>query len=100
MVALPYRSGTASGVLQAAYAFDRPVVVTDVGSLAEAVDDGETGFVVPAGDPAALAAALLKVVGDPEEAAAMGSRAGRIARERFGWSPIARTVLNTYGGRS
>jgi glycosyltransferase involved in cell wall biosynthesis len=100
VVALPYRSGTASGVLQAAYAFDRPVVVTDVGSLAEAVDDGETGFVVPAGDPAALAAALLKVVSDPDEAAAMGNRAGRVARERFGWGPIARTVLDTYGRRS
>jgi len=96
VVALPYRSGTASGALQAAYAFDRPVVTTNVGSLAEAVVEGETGFVVAPEDPAALAAALGKVIRDPEVAGSMGSAAGVAARERFGWGPIARTVLDTY----
>lgn len=93
VVALPYRSATASGVLQAAYAFDRPVVVTDVGSLAEAVDEGETGFVVPPEDPAAMAAALDKVISDPAFTAAMGAAAGAASRERFGWAPIGATVL-------
>jgi glycosyltransferase involved in cell wall biosynthesis len=96
VVALPYRSGTASGVLQAAYAFGRPVVVTEVGSLAEAVEHGETGFVVPSGDPDALAHALEKLAADPAGAAAMGAAAGRAAREHYGWQPIARTVLDAY----
>jgi len=98
VMALPYLSGTASGVLQAAYAFDRPVVVTDVGSLAEAVEEGATGFVVPPGDPDALAAALEKIVSDPATAASMGVAAGRAGKERFGWGPIAEQVLHASGG--
>jgi len=100
VVALPYRTGTASGVLQAAYAFDRAVVVTDVGSLAEAVEHGETGFVVPPEDPMALAAALEKVIAEPALAEAMGAAAGRAGRERFGWEPIAKSILTTYRSRS
>ncbi len=100
VVALPYRSGTASAALQAAYAFDRPVVVTDVGSLAEAVEEGETGFVVPPEDPAALAAAIETVIADPAMTAAMGSAAGTAGRVRFGWEPIAKTVLGVYGRSS
>jgi glycosyltransferase involved in cell wall biosynthesis len=98
VVALPYLSGTASGVLQAAYAFARPVVVTDVGSLAEAVEEGATGFVVPPGNPDALAAALERICSDPDTAASMGTAAGRAGKERFGWAPIAEQVLHASGG--
>jgi len=100
IVALPYLSGTASGVLQVAYTFDRPVVVTDVGSLAEAVEHGVTGLVVPSGDPAALAAALSKLLADPDGTAAMGRAAGRASRDRFGWEAIAARVLDAYGRSS
>ena len=100
VVALPYLSGTASGVLQAAYTFGRPVIVTDVGSLAEAVEDGVTGLVVPPGDTVALAAALSKMLADPDQAAGMGRAAGRASRERFGWEAIATRVMDAYGGPS
>lgn len=50
VVVLPYDSATTSGVIQAAYGFDRPVIVTDVGGLAEAVVDTKTGFVAKADD--------------------------------------------------
>ncbi|MBI5444686.1 MAG: glycosyltransferase family 4 protein [Deltaproteobacteria bacterium] len=53
-----------------------PVVGTRVGGLAEVVDDGVTGLLVPPDDPAALARALEMLVTDPARAAAMG-RAGR-----------------------
>jgi len=53
-----------------------PVVTTPSGGSAEGVVDGETGFVVPAGDPAALATALVAVLGD----AAFRGRAGAAAR--------------------
>lgn len=46
LVILPYRSATQSGILNVAYGFHKPVVVTDVGGLAEFVDEGKTGFVV------------------------------------------------------
>lgn len=57
-VVLPYVSATQSGIAQIAYNFDKPVIATDVGGLAEVVLHDKTGFVVPPGDPAALANAI------------------------------------------
>lgn len=47
LAVLPYNEATQSGILSIAYGFAKPVVVTDVGGLAELVDDGKTGFIVP-----------------------------------------------------
>lgn len=46
MMVLPYRSATQSGVTQIAYHFGRPMLVTDVGGLAQTVPDGVAGYVV------------------------------------------------------
>ncbi|MDZ7623148.1 MAG: glycosyltransferase [Ignavibacteriaceae bacterium] len=51
IVILPYRSATQSGILNVAYGFYKPVIVTDVGGLAEFVDEGKTGFVVKPNSP-------------------------------------------------
>jgi glycosyltransferase involved in cell wall biosynthesis len=51
VVILPYRSATQSGILNVAYGFYKPVIVTDVGGLAEFVDEGKTGFVVKPNSP-------------------------------------------------
>ncbi len=59
----------------------RPVVASRVGGLPEVVDDGRNGLLVPPDDPAALAAALLTVLGDRELAVRLGS-AGRARAER------------------
>ncbi len=93
VVVLPYRSATASGVLQVAYAFERPVVVTETGALPEAVEHGVTGLIVPPEDHDALVRAMVKLLDDPTEAAAMGRRAKQWADEAFGWTAIATTVL-------
>ncbi len=59
-----------------AQAMARPVVATDHGGAAETVEDGETGYLVRPGDPAALAAALDRVLALPPEARlALGARA-------------------------
>lgn len=60
VVVLPYLEATQSGVLQMAYAFGKPVIVTSAGGLAEVVRDGETGLVVPPKDSSALAEAILR----------------------------------------
>lgn len=54
VVILPYRSATQSGILNVAYGFYKPVVVTDVGGLAEFVDEGKTGFVIKPNSPDAI----------------------------------------------
>lgn len=50
VVVLPYRSATQSGILNIAYGYEKPVVITEVGGLSEFVDDGETGIFVPKAD--------------------------------------------------
>jgi len=95
VVVLPYESGTSSGVLHVAHAFERPVIVTRVGSVHEAVSDGVTGLVVPAGDQRALTQAMVKLLTDKCLAEAMGIEAGRLATQRSGWPTTARQVLTT-----
>ena len=59
LVVQPYRSATQSGITQVAYHFEKPMVVTNVGGLAEVVPDGKTGFVTEP-DPTEIATAILK----------------------------------------
>ena len=55
LVVLPYVSATQSAVVQTAFDFEKPVIVTNVGGLPEVVLDGRTGYVVPAESSDALA---------------------------------------------
>ncbi len=73
-----------------AMAARRPVVATDSGGVSDAVLEGETGFLVPVGDDAALARAFERLLGDESLRAQMGARAEAVARERF-------TPANTVG---
>lgn len=57
IIVQPYKSATQSGVTQIAYHFEKPMLVTDVGGLAEIVPDGKVGYVV-APETGAIADAL------------------------------------------
>lgn len=60
-----------------------PAVATAVGGMVETIIDGKTGYLVPPGDPPALAAAFERLVGDPQAARRMGEAAAADIRERF-----------------
>ncbi|MBA3827889.1 MAG: glycosyltransferase [Taibaiella sp.] len=59
LVVQPYRTATQSGITQVAYHFEKPMVVTNVGGLAEVVIDGKTGFVTQA-EPKIIADAIYR----------------------------------------
>jgi glycosyltransferase involved in cell wall biosynthesis len=67
-----------------------------VGGIPEVVVDGETGHLVPPGNPDALAAALERVLADPERGARLGRAGRRRVEERFSWERIAERTLITY----
>jgi alpha-maltose-1-phosphate synthase len=72
------------------------VVASAVGGIPEVVSNGETGLLVPPGDPAALAGALNTLIADPGRAAALG-RAGRDrAVAEFGWQAVAAQTAHLY----
>jgi glycosyltransferase involved in cell wall biosynthesis len=93
VVALPYRTGSASAVLQVACTFGRAVVVTSAGAVAEAVVDGHTGLVVSPGDRAGLTGALRRLLGDRALASTLGAEARRRSTRLHGWPTIAREIL-------
>lgn len=60
-----------------------PAIVSDVGGMPELVADGETGYVVPPGDPEALAAALSRLAEDRDECHRLGAAARARIAARF-----------------
>ena len=60
-----------------------PIVASAVSGIPEVVEDGETGWLVPPEDPAALARALERVLTDPAEARRRGEAGRRRAAERY-----------------
>jgi glycosyltransferase involved in cell wall biosynthesis len=96
-VALPYRTASQSGVLLLAYGFARPVIIYPTGGMAEAVVDGQTGWICTAADVDALAQALVaSVQAGAEECLRRGASGRALAEERFAWPVIARLTGELY----
>jgi len=93
VVACPSRFEGLPLVCVEALAVGRPVIASAVNGIPELIRDGETGFAVPPEDPGALAAAIRRVLRDPEEAARLAAR-GRATVERdHPWSVVAPAYL-------
>lgn len=87
MVVLPYESATQSGIVQIAYGFGKPVVVTNVGGLPDVVEDNRTGYVVPPQDAEALAEAIERYFAENKEtefSKNIEAQAYRFSWERMG----------------
>ena len=87
--------GFSNGILES-MAAGLPMVVTAVGGNAEAVLDGQTGFVVPPHDPTTLGNAILTLADDPCLRKKMGTRARARATEHFSLAASAATYRELY----
>jgi glycosyltransferase involved in cell wall biosynthesis len=96
MVIFPYLSSTQSGSLQVAYSFGQPVIATHVGGLAEAVEDGKNGFLVPVDDVEALTVKITLLLRDPALAARMGQYNCDQSETLYSWKPVAETISAVY----
>ncbi len=77
-------------------AMGKPVVATAVGGNPELVKSGQTGWLVPAQDPAAMAQAMLRVIDDPQMAAAMGREGRRQVEARFSTERMIEQTASLY----
>jgi len=82
-------------VVLEAMAAGLPVVVSNVTGLAEIVDDGENGLLVPPKDSESLAAAMVWLIGSPDERDRIG-RANREAAAARSWRAVAEALVQIY----
>jgi glycosyltransferase involved in cell wall biosynthesis len=83
-------------VLLEAMSIGLPVVATAVGGVPELVIDGESGFVVPAKDPPALAQAIIQLLERPQQAAQMGRNGRQRVAEQFSANYAASQIEELY----
>lgn len=84
-------------VIAEAMAFGKPFVATKVGGIPEVVIDGQTGFLVPRRDPAALAARIVELARDPGLRRRLGDAAKEYAQRHFDVRKNARALMDLYG---
>jgi glycosyltransferase involved in cell wall biosynthesis len=88
-VVLPYRSATQSAVVQQAYGYIRPVIVTPVGALPEVVRHGSTGWIAPESSSEGLAVAVGEFLDRRHALPAMHRAITEYSRQ-FSWEAFAR----------
>jgi glycosyltransferase involved in cell wall biosynthesis len=96
VVALPYSHTYHSAILMTAYAAGKPVVVTDTGMLADDVQEGLTGFIVPPKDVSSLADRLAEILVRPDMRRRMGEAAQHLAETRYSWPSVAEKTISLY----
>ncbi len=91
---IPYKQVSQSGALITAMCFGLPTIVTDVGGLAETVED--SGWIVSPDDPAAFAQVIKVAASDPTRLKQMGQRARQIIKEQHSPEQVAGQMLAVY----
>ena len=96
VVACPSRREGYGVVAREAMAYGRAVVATGVGGLADAVEDGVTGVVVPPNDPAALRAAIAELLADPARARRLGEAGRAYVQAQLSWDSATAALVAAY----
>jgi glycosyltransferase involved in cell wall biosynthesis len=86
LVVQPYVSATGSGVIQTAFAFNKPVIATRVGSLPEMIEDGKTGYIVTPEAPQEIAKAIVRFF--RERKSRIFSKNIEREKHKFSWDKI------------
>jgi glycosyltransferase involved in cell wall biosynthesis len=74
-----------------------PVIATRAGALPEVVgEDGEAGILVPLGEPARLADAIKRLLGDEALRRKMGEAGRKRMENNFSWNLAARKTVDVY----
>jgi len=96
VVALPSLSEAFPQVIVEALAIGKPVVACQVGGVSEIIKNGETGVLVPPGNPTSLASALCELLRRPEHAKTMGEHGRADVMRRFSISQMCRDYESYY----
>lgn len=97
LIAQPYKSATQSGVTQIAYHFEKPMLVTNVGGLAEIIPDGKVGYVVEPKVEAIADALADFATTDKTEQFARGLKE---EKQKYSWSTMTQAIQRVLEGQS
>lgn len=95
VLVLPYTEASQSGVVAIAASFGVPTVASNTGGLAEQVQDGVNGLLVPPAEPAALAWACISVLSDAGLRARLAAGAKRMAEGTMSWAAIGDQIYES-----
>ena len=90
---LPALFEPVSNVVPEAMCYHLPCIVSDGGGLADLVLDGETGYIVPAGQVEPLAQRMIELLQDGEKRRRMGERGVQRTRETLNWEQVVENML-------
>ncbi|MFC6996138.1 glycosyltransferase [Rufibacter roseus] len=93
LVVQPYRTATQSGVTQIAYHFDKPMVVTKVGGLAEMIPDGKVGYVTEV-DAGKIAKAVYQYYSENKEEEMVEQI--KEEKKKYSWEKFAEAIIEQY----
>jgi len=91
LIVQPYKNATQSGVTQIGYHFEKPMLVTDVGGLAEIIPDGKVGYVV-APDSNAIADALVDFLKNKPDF----SENIKEEKQKYTWEKLVLAIQSLY----
>ncbi len=91
LVVLPYLSATQSGIVQIAFGFEKPVLVTEVGGLPDVVTNGKTGYVVEPRSAEMIAEAIMDYYINNRREAFVSQIEKE--KDRFSWKTFVDTMM-------
>ena len=94
LIVQPYKSATQSGVTQIAYHFEKPMLVTNVGGLAEIVPDGKVGYVCAVDEEDVARAIKHFAAMDKEKRSKLFEANIKKEKQKYAWSGMTAVILN------
>lgn len=93
LVVMPYRDATQSGITQICFHFDKPMVVTNVGGLAESITDGKIGYVAEV-SPKSIADNILRFYDEGREAELIENI--KEEKQKYSWDFFRDSIMTLY----
>jgi glycosyltransferase involved in cell wall biosynthesis len=95
LVVCPYFSASQSGVVMTSFAFNNPVLATNVGALPEVIENGKTGILIDRPDSDLLAEEIIKFFQDPDKINKFRDNiSDKYSKTEYSWSNIANQYHN------
>ena len=94
LIVQPYKTATQSGVTQIAYHFERPMLVTNVGGLAEIVPNGKVGYVCDVNEDDIARAIKAFAAMDKESREKLFSKNIKTEKEKYAWDKMTKVICD------